>query len=78
MSFYTYKNNHNFFQNGTVTAGNASGLNDGAAAVVLMEKSEADRRNITPLAKIVAVTRVGLAPLLMGLSPIEAVRSLVS
>lgn len=66
-----------FLQNGTVTAGNASGINDGAAAVVLMKKAEADQRNLTPLAKIVAVTKVGVAPLIMGLSPIQAIQSLV-
>ncbi|XP_065213015.1 acetyl-CoA acetyltransferase, cytosolic-like [Planococcus citri] len=63
---------------GTVTAGNASGINDGAAAVVLMQKSEADRRGLSPLAKFVGFTRIGLAPLLMGLSPIQAIQSLLA
>ncbi|XP_065201973.1 acetyl-CoA acetyltransferase, cytosolic-like [Planococcus citri] len=67
-----------FKQNGTVTAGNASGINDGAAAVVLMKKSEADRRSLPSLARIVAVTRVGVPPLLMGLSPIQAIQSLLT
>lgn len=67
-----------YSQNGTVTAGNASGINDGAAAVVLMKKSEADRRNLTPLAKIVAYSKVGGEPLEMGIAPIEAIRSVVS
>lgn len=65
-------------QNGTVTAGNASGINDGAAVVVLMKKSEADRRSLTSLAKIIGLTRVGVPPMIMGLSPIQAIQSLVS
>jgi len=59
---------------GTVTAGNASGVNDGAAAVVLMAEGEAARRGITPLARIAAWAHVGLDPQVMGLGPIGASR----
>ena len=61
-----------FKNNGTVTAGNASGINDGAAAVVLMSQSEADRRNLKPLAKIVSWATCGVDPSLMGSGPIPA------
>jgi acetyl-CoA C-acetyltransferase len=59
-------------QNGTVTAGNASGINDGAAAVVLMKASEAARREIEPLARIVAWAQAGVDPSIMGTGPIPA------
>lgn len=58
----------------TVTAGNASGMNDGAAAVVLCKKSTAAAMNLTPLVKIVAFAQTGLDPIEMGLGPIEAVK----
>ena len=61
-----------FKNNGTVTAGNASGINDGAAAVVLMSQSEANRRNLKPLAKIVSWATCGVEPSLMGSGPIPA------
>ena len=61
-----------FKSNGTVTAGNASGINDGAAAVVLMNQSEANRRNLKPLAKIVSWATCGVEPSLMGSGPIPA------
>ena len=61
-----------FKNNGTVTAGNASGINDGAAAVVLMSQSEANRRNLKPLAKIVSWATCGVDPSLMGSGPIPA------
>ena len=61
-----------FKSNGTVTAGNASGINDGAAAVVLMSQSEANRRNLKPLAKIVSWATCGVDPSLMGSGPIPA------
>ena len=61
-----------FKSNGTVTAGNASGINDGAAAVVLMNQSEANRRNLKPLAKIVSWATCGVEPSLMGTGPIPA------
>ncbi|XP_071493070.1 acetyl-CoA acetyltransferase, cytosolic-like [Diadema antillarum] len=59
---------------GTVTAGNASGINDGAAATVLMSLSEAQRRGLTPLAKIVSWGQAGVDPALMGSGPIPAIK----
>ena len=61
-----------FKNNGTVTPGNASGINDGAAAVVLMDQSEAKKRNLKPLAKIVSWATCGVDPSLMGSGPIPA------
>jgi len=61
-----------FMENGTVTPGNASGINDGAAAVVLMEQNEAKKRNIDPLAKIISWATCGVDPSLMGSGPIPA------
>ena len=61
-----------FKSNGTVTAGTASGINDGAAPVVLMNQSEANRRNLKPLAKIVSWATCGVEPSLMGSGPIPA------
>jgi acetyl-CoA C-acetyltransferase len=61
-----------FDKNGTVTAGNASGINDGAAAVVLMTAKEADRRGIMPLARIVSWATAGVDPAVMGTGPIPA------
>ena len=61
-----------FKDNGTVTAGNASGINDGAAAVVLMEENEAKKRGLKPLAKIVSWATCGVDPSLMGSGPIPA------
>lgn len=62
---------------GTVTAGNASGINDGAAATVLMSQSEAVRRGIKPMARIVSWAQAGLDPSIMGTGPIPAVRKAV-
>ena len=62
-----------FKNNGTVTAGNSSGINDGAAAIILMSKQEAEKRSIEPLAKIVSWATCGVDPSLMGLGPIPAV-----
>ena len=59
---------------GTVTAGNASGINDGAAAVVLMSAEEAQRRSVTPLARIVSWAQAGVDPAIMGTGPIPASR----
>ncbi|MBP2157587.1 MULTISPECIES: acetyl-CoA C-acetyltransferase [Asticcacaulis] len=64
-----------FIKEGTVTAGNASGLNDGAAAVVLMSRAEADRRGLKPLAKIVASGISGVDPAIMGTGPIRATQN---
>lgn len=63
-----------FDKNGTVTAGNASGINDGAAAVVLMTAKEADRRGVKPLARIVSWATAGVDPAVMGSGPIPASR----
>jgi acetyl-CoA C-acetyltransferase len=61
-----------FTKDGTVTAGNASGLNDGAAAVVLMSGAEAAKRGLKPLARIVASGTSGVDPAVMGTGPIQA------
>ena len=63
-----------FDKEGTVTAGNASGINDGAAAVVLMTEDEAHRRGITPLARVVSWATAGVDPKIMGTGPIPASR----
>ena len=63
-----------FKDNGTVTAGNASGINDGAAAVLLTSLNEAEKKSLTPLAKIVSWSSIGVDPSLMGLGPIDAVK----
>ena len=62
-----------FKENGTVTAGNSSGINDGAAATILMSRKEAALREIEPLVKIVSWASCGVEPSLMGLGPIPAV-----
>ncbi|MET0732288.1 MAG: acetyl-CoA C-acyltransferase family protein [Casimicrobiaceae bacterium] len=62
-------------ENGTVTAGNASGINDAAAAVVLMEKSAAAKKGLKPIARLVAYGHAGLDPKIMGLGPVSAVKS---
>lgn len=61
-----------FKKDGTVTAGNASGINDGAAAVVLMRQSEAEKRGLEPLAKITSWATAGVDPSIMGTGPIPA------
>jgi len=63
-----------FDKNGSVTAGNASGINDGAAAVVLMTADEASRRGVKPLARIVSWATAGVDPAIMGTGPIPASR----
>ena len=63
-----------FQKDGSVTAGNASGINDGAAAVVLMEAAEAARRNLKPLARLVSYGHAGVEPLYMGIGPVPASR----
>jgi len=63
-----------FAKEGSVTAGNASGLNDGAAAVLLMSAAEAERRGLTPLARIASYATAGLDPSIMGVGPIFASR----
>ena len=66
-----------FKENGTVTPGNSSGINDGAAALLLTTLEEAEKKSIRPLAKIVSWSSVGVDPALMGLGPIEAVREAI-
>ncbi|GGF55628.1 acetyl-CoA acetyltransferase [Paracoccus acridae] len=63
-----------FSKEGSVTAGNASGLNDGAAAVMVMTEDEANRRGLTPLARIASWATAGLDPAIMGTGPIPASR----
>ena len=63
-----------FKENGTVTPGNASGINDGAAAVVLTTLDEANNKSLKPLVKITSWSSVGVTPSLMGLGPIEAIK----
>ena len=63
-----------FAKDGTVTAGNASGINDGAAALVLMTADEARRRGVVPLARIVSWAQAGVDPAIMGSGPIPASR----
>src|SRR5437899_5358845 len=61
-------------ENGSVTAGNASGINDAAAAVVLMEKSVAEKKGLKPIARLVAYGHAGIDPKIMGLGPVSAVK----
>lgn len=61
-----------FDREGTVTAGNASGINDGAAAVIVMSQEKADELGLTPLARIVAFASAGVDPAIMGTGPIPA------
>ncbi len=66
-----------FKKDGTVTAGNASGVNDAAAAVVLMERGEAERRGLTPMGRLVAYSHVGVEPAYMGIGPVPAVKKVL-
>ncbi|AIO67191.1 beta-ketothiolase BktB [Burkholderia oklahomensis] len=61
-------------ENGTVTAGNASGINDAAAAVVLMERGAAEKRGAKPLARLVSYAHAGVDPAYMGIGPVPATR----
>src|ERR1700733_14442422 len=61
-------------KNGTVTAGNASGINDGAAAVVLMERETAEKRGAKPMGRLVAYAHAGVDPKIMGIGPVPATR----
>lgn len=63
-----------FKNDGTVTAGNASGINDAAAALVLMSSKAAEKRNLTPLARLVSYGHAGVDPKFMGIGPIPAVQ----
>ncbi|WP_250513253.1 beta-ketothiolase BktB [Caballeronia sp. INDeC2] len=64
-------------ENGTVTAGNASGINDAAAAVVLMERGVAEKRGAKPLARLVAYAHAGVDPKIMGIGPVPATRKVL-
>ncbi|MBC8751702.1 MULTISPECIES: beta-ketothiolase BktB [Paraburkholderia] len=64
-------------ENGTVTAGNSSGINDAAAAVVLMERSTAEKRGLKPLARLVAYAHAGVDPAYMGIGPVAATRNVL-
>ena len=66
-----------FKENGTVTPGNSSGINDGAAALLLTSLEEAEKKSIKPLVKIISWASIGVEPSLMGLGPIEAVRKAI-
>ncbi|MCH2290381.1 MAG: acetyl-CoA C-acyltransferase, partial [SAR324 cluster bacterium] len=63
-----------FDPEGTVTAGNSSGINDGAAAVVLMERSLAESRGLRPMARLVSYAVAGVEPEVMGIGPVPAIR----
>jgi acetyl-CoA C-acetyltransferase len=67
-----------FKDGGTVTAGNASGINDGAAALTLMARSETMRRDIRPLGRLVAYGHAGVDPSRMGMGPVPAVKAALS
>jgi acetyl-CoA C-acetyltransferase len=66
-----------FDKSGTVTAGNASSLNDAAAAVVLMERGAAEARGLKPMARLVGYAHAGVEPQYMGIGPVPAVRKLL-
>ncbi len=66
-----------FDKNGTVTAGNSAGINDAAAAVVLMERGAAERRGLRPLGRLVAYAHAGVEPKYMGIGPVPAVRAVL-
>nr|WP_294523939.1 acetyl-CoA C-acetyltransferase [uncultured Rhodopila sp.] len=66
-----------FSKDGTVTAGNASGINDGAAALIVMAAGEAARRGLTPLARIAGFATAGVDPAVMGTGPIPATRKVL-
>jgi acetyl-CoA C-acetyltransferase len=67
-----------FDKSGTVTAGNASSINDAAAAVVLMERGVAEARGLKPMGRLVAYAHAGVEPKYMGIGPVPAVRSLLN
>ncbi|MEH6579498.1 MAG: acetyl-CoA C-acyltransferase family protein [Amphritea sp.] len=64
-----------FQKDGRVTAGNASGLNDGAAALVLMQADMAEKQGLQPMARIVAYGHAGVSPAMMGIGPVQAVKN---
>ena len=66
-----------FRKDGTVTAGNASGINDGAAAVVLMDGATVEKRDAKPLGRLVAYAHAGVDPQIMGIGPVPATRAVL-
>ncbi len=64
-----------FQKDGSVTAGNASGINDGAAAVVMMERAAAEKKGLKPIARLVAYGHAGVDPKFMGIGPVNAVNN---
>lgn len=66
-----------FSKEGTVTAGNAAGINDAAAAIVLADKEDADRRGLEPMARMIAYAHSGVEPSYMGIGPVPAVRTVL-
>jgi acetyl-CoA C-acetyltransferase len=66
-----------FKENGTVTAGNSSSMNDGASAVVMMDRAVAERRGLSPMARLVGYSYAGVDPKYMGIGPVPAVKSLL-
>ncbi len=67
-----------FREGGTVTAGNASGVNDGAAALIIASEAAAKRHGLTPIARVVATATTGVSPRIMGIGPLHAVRTLTA
>ena len=67
-----------FRENGTVTAGNASGVNDGACALLVASEAAAERHGLTPLARVVAMSTAGVPPRIMGFAPAPAVKKIIS
>lgn len=67
-----------FIKEGTVTAGNASGINDSASAVLLMSSEEAAKKSVKPMARIVAWAQAGVDPKVMGIGPVEAVKQVLT
>ncbi len=67
-----------FRKDGIVTAGNSSGINDGAAAVLLMERQAAEKAGIRPMARVLGWGAVGVDPKIMGMGPVEAIRKALS
>ena len=67
-----------FKENGTVTAGTSSGINDGAAALVMMSEEEAVKRNLEPLGRVVASAIAGVDPDIMGIGPVPAIRKVLA
>ncbi len=67
-----------FRENGTVTAGNASGVNDGACALLLASEAAAERHGLTPMARVVAMATAGVEPRIMGFAPAPATKKILA